>query len=848
MGEVYRARDTRLGREVAVKVLREDIACSNDWRRRFGREAQAISRLAHPHVCALFDVGKHGEVDYLVMELLSGETLARRLEKGPLPFEQVLLLGAQIASALAAAHAAGVTHGDLKPGNVMITSTGVMLLDFGLARTLTPKGEHVPSDSTASFAVRHEGEVSGTAAYMAPERLEGNPGDTRTDMFALGAVLFEMATGKKAFAGDSRASIISAVMTTEPPAVSSVQRRFTPAFDQLVGTCLEKKPDARWNSAHDVELLLHQIERSPQFAPIEPSPIRHLVRWAPWAVALVGLVALCAALWLRRSGEDPRSARPVRFSLAPPPGGAFVGSPEEDTLAVSPDGSQIAFVAWTPQGSKRLWLRRLTDTDSHALAGSEEATSVFWSPDSQSVGFFAEGMLKRIDLPAGAAVTICRNDSSSGQAATWGKNGDILFGPTQDGIMHVSASGGEPTLALRRDRAGGEYVRWPWFLPDGRRFLYFRRQGPSHTLMLSIPGEQPREVMPVGSKAQFSEPGFLVFAREGSLLAQRFDRNDGRVTGAPFAIAQRVQSFLTTGAADFATSTSGTLVWQSADDAQRIVMLDRNGREIGVPGRSGKYLDVEISPTGASVAYSRATPGIGTFDVWSLDLARGVETRVTSGPGNEMHPVWLPEETGIVYSDQPDRVPHLVRRSFDSGSDSLLVPVGRWQSADDVSPDGRTLLYTEWGDKGTLWTVPVIGGEPSRVLPSGTDGHGGRFSPDGRYITFISDESGSSEAYVARYPSPGGRTRISSGGALLVRWVRGTGEIFYSSPNGQLWLVTARTQPELHLGAPTSVFMANGQAFDVFPDGKRFLVLVPEVKAESLPKTVLLNWPAATPH
>ena len=611
MGEVYRARDTRLGREVAVKVLREDIACSNDWRRRFGREAQAISRLAHPHVCALFDVGKHGEVDYLVMELLSGETLARRLEKGPLPFEQVLLLGAQIASALAAAHAAGVTHGDLKPGNVMITSTGVMLLDFGLARTLTPKGEHVPSDSTASFAVRHEGEVSGTAAYMAPERLEGNPGDTRTDMFALGAVLFEMATGKKAFAGDSRASIISAVMTTEPPAVSSVQRRFTPAFDQLVGTCLEKKPDARWNSAHDVELLLHQIERSPQFAPIEPSPIRHLVRWAPWAVALVGLVALCAALWLRRSGEDPRSARPVRFSLAPPPGGAFVGSPEEDTLAVSPDGSQIAFVAWTPQGSKRLWLRRLTDTDSHALAGSEEATSGSSGPPTVNPWVSSRGNAQA-NRPAswGGGHDLPERFEQWDQAATWKERETSSSVPLRTGLQ-VSASGGEPILALRRAGRGVSTSAGRGFSLMGGDSLYFRRQGPSHTLMLSIPGEQPREVMPVGSKAQFSEPGFLVFAREGSLLAQRFDRNDGRVTGAPFAIAQRVQSFLTTGAADFATSTSGTLVWQSADDAQRIVMLDRNGRRDRVPGRSGKYLDVEISPTGASVAYSRATPGIG---------------------------------------------------------------------------------------------------------------------------------------------------------------------------------------------------------------------------------------------
>ncbi|MGZ6139869.1 MAG: serine/threonine-protein kinase, partial [Myxococcaceae bacterium] len=380
MGEVYRARDTRLGREVAIKVLQSDVSSSEEGRKRFEREARAICKLSHPNVCALFDVGREGDVDYLVMELLSGETLAARLLNGPLPFEQVLRYGAQIASALAAAHAVGVAHGDLKPANAMVTATGVKLVDFGVAKALAPKAEatRLAVDSTASLALLQGSEVQGTVPYMAPEQLEGKRADATTDIFSLGAVLFEMATGLRAFSGESPSAISAAVLTTDPPPVSSTQPASSPAFDWLVRTCLAKDPEARWDSAHDVGLLLRQIAESPGAFPGDAASERRRRRWLPWAAALVA-ACIAAAAMLRPAPNRPPPGRPIRFSIAPPAGGSFHGSPEDPTFAVSPDGSQLVFIAVTPNAGQRLWLRRFSEAEAHPLPRTEGANSVFWS-------------------------------------------------------------------------------------------------------------------------------------------------------------------------------------------------------------------------------------------------------------------------------------------------------------------------------------------------------------------------------------------------------------------------------------------------------------------------------------
>ncbi len=858
MGEVYRARDTRLERDVAVKVLPADVSNAEEWRRRFEREAKAIAMLAHPNVCALFDVGRQGVVDYLVMELLTGETLAARVSKGPLPFEDVLRFGAEMASALAATHRVGIAHGDLKPSNVMLTRSGVKLLDYGVARQLTaPRAAARDGtwDATVSQAGAAPASVVGTFPYMAPEQFDGKSADASTDVFALGAVLFEMATGKRAFPGGSSAEVMSAVLTSEPPLVSSLKPASPAEFDRLVRTCLAKNPEARWGSAHDVGLVLGEVREEKRNTP-RTQAARRRWAWLPWGIALLLLCAAAAAL-LRQRRDGAPAAGSVRFLIAPPLDNSFYWDAETDSVAVSPDGSQVAYVAVDARGDQRLWVRRMTDLEARPLPTSEGASSIFWSPDGRSIAFFAQGKLKRIDLPDGGALVICPVETEHAlSGGTWGTGGDILFS-AGGRILRVPATGGIPAVAVQPDRSRGDFLRWPWFLPDGERFLY--TTGSAHrTVILSVPGQAAKELMSVGSKVQFTEPGFLVFSRDGSLLGQRFDWRTGTLSGAPSVVAKHVRGFITTGAAGFATSLNGTLVLQTANDAQRLGVFDRSGRELATLAGSGNYHDFTISPSGARVSFGRATPGLGTADVWLFDVEGGVESRITSAPDNEFHSMWLPDERTLVYSaNEGTSLPYLIRRDLETGEETSL-PKGGFQIGEDVSPDGRTLLYNDYG---TVWQLPLTGqAKASRVLPSAFHLYNTRFSPDGTYVAFISDESGEREAYVAPYPGPGEKVRLSTGGALKLRWTRAIATIFYSDRAGRLWAVPVATQPRLRIGARTVLFTSKGleagarpedpeaPAFDVFPDGKRILLAVPEVTASQVPLTVVVNWPAETSH
>jgi len=554
---------------------------------------------------------------------------------------------------------------------------------------------------------------------------------------------------------------------------------------------------------------------------------------------------------LRRQRESS-----IRFLLPPPPGSTVYWHPEDDSLAVSPDGSQLAYVAVNSKGEQHLWVRRLNDLDAHQLPTTEGARSVFWSADGRSIAFFAEGKLRRLDLSDEAAVILCPVDMGGiGPSGSWGKNGAILF--AADGkIMRVPATGGTPTVELKPDTAHGESpLRYPTFLPDGVRFLYLAGTSGRRVLMSSAPGREPRAVMSVNSKVTFSEPGFLLFAKEGTLLAQRYDWRTSKLEGAPFAVAQHVRGFITTAGAEFATSPSGTLVFQSSDDAQRLAVLDRTGRELAAVAKSGKYFDFAISPSGQRLAFGRATPGLGTSDLWSLDLQRGVETRLTSSIGNELMSAWLPGERALLYSTGEGGLPHLVRRDLETGTDTPLLPVRGWQGVQDVSPDGSEFLYTE---ERALCRFPLRdAGTPSPVLKSTFGVSDVRFSPDGKYIALISDESGQDEAYITPYPGPGERLRISSSGAAALQWNRETETLFYSDVEGRLWSVAVSTQPVLHIGARTLLFTAKslvprswstGPSFDVFPDGMRILVASPEVTADEVPLTVVVNWPAAAPN
>jgi Tol biopolymer transport system component len=880
MGEVYEAQDPRLRRPVAIKVLGASLSVSPESRQRFEREARTISQLSHPHICAVYDVGRErpmldaassdsrglsgGEaLDFLVMELLQGETLAARLTKGPLPLEQTLRYGVEITEALAQAHRQGVVHRDLKPGNVMLTSSGVKLLDFGLAKAVAPvfpSGAATMSPTAAAVVpLTEEGVIAGTPQYMAPEQLEGKLLDARTDIFALGAVLYEMATGKKSFAGTSPVGIASAILHDDPPPISTTRQGSPVALDRLVRTCLAKDPEQRWQTAHDVGLQLAAMRESGSSvsAAVVAMPVgRSLSRWAliPWATAGVAvLVALVA--WLRPIAEPRALATPIRFEIPPPTGGTFSDTfpVETTTLAVSPDGSQIAFVASQPGGATRIWLRFLSSLEPRPVPGTESATSLFWSPDGRSIAFFTADKLMRIDLSGGAAVTVCDIPQSIGLFGTWGADGNILFAPVSgQAIFRTSTKGGTPVAEIKPNAALGESrTSWPWFLPDGRRFLYLdMHQDRTGWLMLGEQGKPGRQILQMSSNAQYVEPGFLVFAREGTLVSQRFDAASATVSGEPFPIGDPVRYFATTGRTTFSTSRNGVVVYQSHSDQSRLVWIDRSGAETSAASVRGRFQRLRLSPDGGMVVFDRVEPRSGTFDLWSLNLTDGAERRLTSNPGSENTGPWV--GNSVIFSQQTGAAPpHLFRKDLATDREDELLSTTQFQEPHDVSPDGKTLVFTERNARGDddIFTLSLAGGQAAAPFAgSRFEEWGARFSHDGRWIAFSSDESGRNEIYLAPFPPTGGKRLVSAGGGNAIRWSRDGRELYYLSADRHLMAVPVHTGPTLELGQAVSLFTLKDDVrwgdYDVAVDGKRFLVIVQESTGNSQPLTAVSNWTA----
>lgn len=858
MGEVYRANDTRLSRAVAVKVLPSHIVPTPEARQRFEREARTISQLSHPNVCALYDVGRTGDTEYLVMELIEGETLSLRLAHGALPLEQVMRFGAEIASALQAAHGKGIVHRDLKPGNVMLTKTGVKLLDFGLARAFeTPV---VPSELTKAATVTviedltAEGMIVGTVPYMAPEQLRGGEVDARTDVFALGAVLYEMATGRRAFQGADQATLISAILTSEPPPISEVRPVSPAGLDLVVRTCIAKDPADRWQSTHDVELQLRGIPASgstsrPNVAslPARPSPV---ATWLRTAAALAAAAALAIVVWQMRRTPRPAQVGSVRFSIPPPEAGEFNYVVEGSFLAISPDGTQIAYVAW---GAKdrvaRVWLRPLSAAQARPIAGTEGANSILWSPDGRSLAFFTRDKLKRVDVAGGAPVPICDIPAGGGKAGTWGRS-DILFTSIQGAALYrVPVSGGQPVMLIKADAEHAELrLAWPWFLPDGERFLYLSRELDGQgNLMLVEPGKPARSVARIASFFQYLEPGFLVYSREGTLVAQRFDWKSGRVSGDPVSVAERVRYFYSTASAAFAAR-AGTIAYLSQPDSSRLAWFDRGGREVARLGAPGAYLDINLTADGKRLLFDRARPGLETYQVWSYDLERGIEDPVTNGIDTEVFPKLLADGKSLVFSAVRGTPPLLRRRDMATGQETPLTEGRRaFQVPEDVSPDGRTLVFVERTEIGNfdIWTLALDGSaKPVALFQSSFDKHKVRFSPDGRFIAFLSNEAGRAEVYVMPFPGPGEKVRISEGGAGLLRWGR-DGALYYLSGDGHFVTVPVRTSPDLQVGEPKTLFVVGERSwvdFDVSPDAQRILAIVPEIVGNESPMNVLVNW------
>jgi serine/threonine protein kinase/Tol biopolymer transport system component len=854
MGDVYRATDVRLRRDVALKLLTHAGTGRNDHIGRFLQEARITASFDHPNIVKVFDVGVLDGRPYLVAELLDGETLRARLGRGPLTIEEARRIGGDVAAGLVVAHAAGLVHRDLKPDNVFLTRSGVTkILDFGIAKL---SEEPAATDGLATLT----GVLLGTAGYLAPEQIRGEAVDGRTDLFALGSMLFEMATGRRAFARAHTIDTLHAILHDDPPE----QTGMPPDLAAIVARLLKKAPAERFQSAADLAWTLarnsqpsvRSVLETPAPGPAIPQP--HRRRWratatvAAAALAAAGLLAI-GLMWSRR----PFGARPipVRFSVAPPPENRFLSDSERTHLAFSPDGSQLAFIAGVPGGVRRIWLRPISGVEPRPLGGTEGANSLFWSPDGRSLGFFAGNKLKRLDLPDGAAVPVCDVSEVVGLTGTWGADGEILFaGVEGDAIMAVSTHGGTPSARITADRPHGEVrVNWPWFLPDGRRFLYLSRlRDGSGQVTLGERGRPSRPILSGVSNAQWVDPDYLVFARDGILVGQRVDLPGARPVGEPFSISEPVAYNYSTARAEFATSRQGDVVYQSHTDLARLTWTDRRGTKAGEVGAPGNYQTVRLSRDGGRLLFDRGRPSLGSKDLWLLDLVRGGETPLTSDLTSESFPVWLRDGLGVVFMADRGGPPHLFRKNLVTGAEEALLPAGRLQRPNDVSPDGKTLAFeqrTSLGNFDILTLSPEAPGTPSVLVGSPSDESQLRFSPDGRAAAFVSDESGLYEVYVAAFPAMMPKLRVSVGGGRAPRWNPASPELFYLTPDGQLVAVPVRTTPPLQLGTPTTLFVVPERAewddFAVSADGRRFLSISSDGRGSEQPLTVILNWPAA---
>jgi Tol biopolymer transport system component len=856
MGEVYRARDTRLARTVAVKVLAPSVVDRPDSRQRLEREARAAAALQHPHICALHDVGHQDGIDYLVMEHLEGETLAARMKRGRLSRAECLRFAREIAAALHEAHRHAVVHRDLKPGNVMLTRTGIKLLDFGLARVSTPpplsaggSGEDV---LTRSGPLTAAGQICGTLQYMAPEQLEGREADARTDIFAFGMVLYEMASGRRAFEAATERGLIAAIQSSEPPLLDWAE------LDRIVRACLAKEPDERWESAGDLLRALEWIEAKPS-----PSPERAAGSWIGWvmagALAVISL-ALAAALARRPA---PRET-PVRFEFPASIGGSFLAM----VPAVSPDGSRVLFSSRDAQGLEVLWVRRLDSTVATPLEGTEGAAAHFWSPDGESIGFLADQHLKKISARGGPAMTIC--DVSALLGASWSPAGQIVLAPLNRGPLSLVAATGGPLRQLTSlDEARGENShRWPHFLPDGRRFVYLARsaQPENNALYLgSLDSRETKRILVVQSNAAYAPgqaggPGHLLFVREGSLLAQRFDPDAAQVAGEPTVVIEKVHWVPPSSFSAFSVSADGRVLAYRGAGANRSELgwFDRIGRRLGTVGPAGEYSEVVLSPDGRRVAVSQPDARTGNRDVWVLDLSTGVLSRLTSNPANDWQPVWSPDGSRIAFaSDRSDAGQSIYQRQVSGTGDDVLMP----QTASirgvpqSWSPDGRWLLVQRFAPSAGLWLIPQdAAGKPQPLIESPPSTSASRMSPDGRRVAYGSDESGRYEVYVRTLPwaVTQGKWRISTGGGMEPRWRRDGRELYYVTPQRELMAVAVKALEPFEASAPQRLFASCGFSFvfapgalpfyDVSADGRRFLINCLTAETASSPVAVVVNW------
>jgi eukaryotic-like serine/threonine-protein kinase len=848
MGEVYKARDTRLDRTVAIKVLPAAVASDADLRSRFEREARSISSLNHPNICTLFEYDSSEGNDFLVLEYIEGETLASRLDRGALKLDEALRIAVQIADALEAAHRRGIIHRDLKPGNIMLTKAGAKLLDFGLAKfraevSLSKEG-FVPE---RTLTVTTKGTILGTIQYMAPEQLEGKDVDARSDIFALGLVIYEMVTGRKAFEGKSQASLIAAILERDPAPMTERQPLTPPSLERVVRACLAKDPDERWQSAADIRRELTWMRDIGAVSAI-PS-VSRVPKWErlAWGGAVfLLLAALIVSFFLRKSIELPQ----VSFDIPMPP------QTTPTSFSISPDGRRIVFAATGVDGRSQLWLRPLDADESALIPGTEGATFPFWSPDSRFIAFFAQEKLKKMELPNGVPLFIC--NAANGRGGAWNADDVILFAPEgRSALYRVPASGGEPAKVTTLDDPTGEHElshRFPQFLPDGDNFLFYMIDNldasKSGVYAASLKSGIQRSVLIADTEA-YGLSGFIITIRAGTLIGRRFDESRKEPIGDPIPLAKNVGWVGVEGRGAFSVSNSGVLIYRSEIlRKSQFSWVDRSGKVLEPLGPLGVYGNSVLSPDGNRLALEVTNTDNGRTDIWIWDLSGGASTRVTTDPDSYFYPAWSPTGEKLIFKSGRN----LYQQSVTGGEKQLLYSGAGSTNLHNpsFSPDGQTIVFENWDPKSNydIFALPLTGDRKlSTLVKAQGDQYSAYVSPDGQWLVYTSNESGRPEIYAQGMGQQRGKYQISVAGGSSPRWSSSGKELYFINPEGVLMAVPVQAAQTWKSGPPAPLFKLRQETGVISeylpaPDGRRFLLTTPLPETSPLPIKVILNWTA----
>ena len=844
MGEVYRARDSRLDRTVAIKILPQRLSADPRLRERFEREAKAISALAHPHICTLYDVGSHDGVDFLVMEYLDGESLADRLSKGPLPVEQVLRYGTEIAEALERAHRAGIVHRDLKPGNIILTKSGAKLLDFGLAKMIQPQSD----PNAATLAMSHqkplteEGTVVGTFQYMAPEQIEGRDTDARTDIFALGAVLYEMATGKRAFEAKTRASLIASILDREPPPISAVQPLTPTAFERVVRMCLAKDPDERWQSAHDVAAELKWIGTT-STETIGPGAKRRARRaWLRGAALLaLGLLLGALAAWLLTRRDTQPAVRPARFIVNAPDGAPL--SLEQRSLAISPDGNYLLYRTLAGN-TPRLYLRAIDSLQAVPVAGTDNVNSATFSPDGRWIAFMANDHLWKVPREGGSPARLA--DAMDGLGLDWHGDTIIVNKAFSGGLWAVPANGGTPRQVVKSNAAKKEHaVVWPQVLPGGEHLIAtvwnVGAWDTARIIAYSMTDGSSKVLVDGGSFARYSATGHLLFMRGDNLVAVAFDPETLAVGTSAAAVVNGVAHGTADGEAHYDVSPAGHLVFAPGGATKpndQLMWIGRDGKASPIVPSVRRYGSIDISPDGRTAA---VTIEESTYDMWQLDLERDSLTRISYG-GDDMEGVWTADGSRVIWGSSRSGVYNLYWRSVDNSSpEERLAPSDKYQYGASVTADGKYVLYGQTGNKSDIWLMPFETRKPRPLIATEFNEFSPAVSPDGRWLAYVSDQSGRAEVYITPFPTPGGTWQVSIDGGSAPRWMP-DGRAIVFEKNQRYFEVALEIAPRPRPGKPRLLFEGPyDNEYCIARDG-RIAIIREGPRPTATQFHVVLNW------